>query len=73
MLKYIDSHIKVIVEKKQGMGCAGRCRTDSCSACYIKINLHTLTIVVSRVDFFFSFANVNGNVLAQFARDIYSC
>lgn len=63
VLKYSGSRMKVIVEKNQGMGCAGRCRTDSRSACYIKINLHTLTIVVSRVDFF-SFANVNGNVLA---------
>lgn len=74
MLKYGD-FLKAIVEKekKQGTGCAGRCRTDLCSACYIKINLHTPTVFVSRAGFFFSFANVNGNVLAQFTRDIYSC
>lgn len=69
MLKYSD-FLKAIVEKekKQGTDCAGRCRTDLCSACYMKINLHTPTVFVSRAGFFFfffcSFANVN--VLAQF-------
>lgn len=66
MLKYSD-FLKAIVEKekKQGTDCAGRCRTDLCSACYMKINLHTPTVFVSRAGFFFFLIFFAGLVLIQ--------